>query len=342
LAGTQAIAAQDIAAGTKPGMRWIAKQAERMRNATSEAALAHNCALSTTRSALCRQHSAADRSLRSPVEASLTTGGNELSLSHRIADNLKREAAELLWSLPRSRLSDQLTANRVQQVLTDGCCIVENFLDRATADKLADVANEIYSTHPEHISLESNGSDKRIYGADRLRNELKLEGQMRAIDAMSRAFYWSSHVAWFQMLGKISHSSANLGSGSGWHRDSPFSHQFKAILYLTDVDMNNGPFEFIKGSHLKKNLRAATEFLGLKGSQYRFSTEQIGRLENAGIVPRCSSLTGGKGSLLLVDSRGLHRGKPLNSGERIALTRYYFPRKIPAEFTRLYPLTGRP
>src|SRR5947208_506487 len=46
----------------------------------------------------------------------------------------------------------------------------------------------------------------------------------------------------------------NNGSGDGWHRDG-HSFQFKSILYLSDVNDTNGPFEFLPGSH--KRWRAA-------------------------------------------------------------------------------------
>ena len=37
-------------------------------------------------------------------------------------------------------------------------------------------------------------------------------------------------------------------SGGGWHVDSAVKHQFKAIMYLTDVSSKNGPFLFIPKS----------------------------------------------------------------------------------------------
>ena len=40
-------------------------------------------------------------------------------------------------------------------------------------------------------------------------------------------------------------------------------------------------------------------------------------------------LTGKKGTLILFDSSGLHRGVPLTLGERWAITRYYFNNTIP-------------
>jgi hypothetical protein len=258
-----------------------------------------------------------------------------------LLDDLKLEAAEFLWNLPRSMPVDERWNNIGQKLLTDGCCVIEDFLDAGTVDQLVDEADRIHAEHAQYVSLESNGSDRRIYGVDRISDDFRLDDHMRAIDALSRAFYWSERVEWFQLLGRISYSPQNLGSGSGWHRDSPFSHQFKALLYLSDVDESNGPFEYLMGSHRKNSVKAVAACLRTRPHQYRFSSEQIERLENAGVVPRRASVIARKGALLLVDSRGLHRGKPLQAGERLAVTRYYFSRKVPAHVTNQYPLTGQ-
>ena len=47
---------------------------------------------------------------------------------------------------------------------------------------------------------------------------------------------------------KVKYNKNNLGSGGGWHRDD-FNFQFKAILYLNDVSMDNGPFQLIENSN---------------------------------------------------------------------------------------------
>src|SRR6185437_16980073 len=40
----------------------------------------------------------------------------------------------------------------------------------------------------------------------------------------------------------------NLGSGQGWHRDA-FHFQYKAMVYLSDVGPDNGPFQLLDASH---------------------------------------------------------------------------------------------
>jgi phytanoyl-CoA dioxygenase PhyH len=264
-----------------------------------------------------------------------------VNLFSGLVDVLKREAAESLWRLPRHAAGATSMNDARKRLLTDGYCVIPGFLDPHTVDTLAAKAEELYGNHPEYVALESNGTDKRIYGAERLAADFGLEDELRSVDTLGRAFYWTENIVWFQMLGKISYHENNLGSGSGWHRDSPFSHQFKAILYLTDVNDENGPFQYIRGSHAKRSLAEVSRRLGLPGSSYRFSSRQIEQLENTGTLPRRTSVTGAKGTLLLADSRGLHRGKPLLAGERLAVTRYYFPRRIPLDFASGYPLIER-
>ena len=268
-------------------------------------------------------------------------GESVVNLLTDLVDVLKREAAEYLWRLPRQAASATPLTDARERLLADGYCVFPGFLDSHTVDALASKAENLYVGHAEHVTLESNGTDKRIYGAEQLAAEFGLEDELHWVDALGQTFYWTENIVWFQMLGKISYHENNLGSGSGWHRDSPFSHQFKAILYLSDVNDKNGPFQYIRGSHTKQTLAQVARHLNLPGSSYRFTSQQIEQLENAGTIPRRTSLIGAKGTLVLADSRGLHRGKPLLAGERLAVTRYYFPRRIPLDFATGYPLLER-
>jgi Phytanoyl-CoA dioxygenase (PhyH) len=255
---------------------------------------------------------------------------------------LKMQVAELLWTVPRSQPFRAAIGELAEQFVRDGCCVVENFLDDASVERLAAHAARVYLDERQYVVQESNGSDERIYGVDRVCPVFAMEEEMKAIDAAARAFYWPLPPVWFQLLGRITCQPGNAGSGSGWHRDSPFSHQFKALIYLSDVHDHNGPFQFIKGSHLKRSVLDVSRYLGTPLTQYRFSAEQLDRVVQAGVVSAPMTITGAKGTMLLADTRGLHRGKPLAAGARLAVTRYYFSRAVPRHFTEQYALTGRP
>lgn len=259
----------------------------------------------------------------------------------KIVDTLKLEASEWLWNLPKSNKAGGQIAEHVEALLRDGCTLIPNYLNANQLQALLFDGRRVCQDS-QNISLESNGSDSRVYGVDRLADSFKLQGLTELPDKIAKTFYRADSLAWFQMLGHIVSTPNNLGSGSGWHRDSPFKHQFKFIIYLSDVQIENGPFEYIKGSHLKKSIESVASYLNVRSNKFRFDPQEIDRLENAEVVPPRTAIVAPAGSMLMADVRGLHRGSPLLQGERWALTRYYFENEIPEHFTSNYAiLNGR-
>ncbi len=112
-------------------------------------------------------------------------------------------------------------------------------------------------------------------------------------------------------------------SGNGWHRDSFFS-QYKAMIYLTDVNEQSGPFELLPGSHNLRSVITGIEKVGLGYMQDRISDKQVANLENILGISR-ETLTGLAGTLVIFNSSTIHRGRPIERGERLTLTNYYFP-----------------
>jgi len=124
------------------------------------------------------------------------------------------------------------------------------------------------------------------------------------------------------MAGRVTAAPGNRGSGGGWHRDS-FARQFKAIIYLDDVDESRGPFEYLTettslGSMVRDIWRG-----GLAYGQTRLPETQVEPLI-AGRPGALRTVTGRAGTLVLADTRGIHRGMPIATGARHALTNYYF------------------
>ena len=127
-------------------------------------------------------------------------------------------------------------------------------------------------------------------------------------------------------LGNWLKSGNNGSSGGGWHRDSFFS-QFKAILYLTDVEKNNGPFEILPGSHHLSSVLSGINRVGLGFMQNRISDNEVEIFERKLSLKR-KTFTGNAGTLILFNSTTIHRGSPIFTGERLALTNYYYPISI--------------
>lgn len=142
----------------------------------------------------------------------------------------------------------------------------------------------------------------------------------------------------FATLGaRIDATAENNGSGDGWHRDA-HDFQFKAILYLSDVGPENGPFEYVSGS--QKKWRAALDTaVGdfAPAPNTRYEPALVDRLlSRYGRAP--DRFVAKAGTLLLVNTSGIHRGRPLQSGSRYALTNYYYhPYQIDRDRVRNFP-----
>jgi hypothetical protein len=94
-----------------------------------------------------------------------------------------------------------------------------------------------------------------------------------------------------------------------FHVDPNSPKFLKCFIYLNDVDMDGGPFCYIKGSHRKK-------FQGWN-TKYRWSTSEIHNIYGEENVVY---LTASKGDLIIADTNAFHRGiKPIKN-DRIMLT----------------------
>ena len=106
-----------------------------------------------------------------------------------------------------------------------------------------------------------------------------------------------------------------------FHRDFDDIKLVKIFLYLNDVNDRNGPFEYIKTSHLEPwnyNLKSDNQSI-----RNNFSKEHF------------KSVIGKKNTLIIVDTNGFHHGKKLSEGSRLLLTVSYSSKnpsvKIPEE-----------
>lgn len=92
-----------------------------------------------------------------------------------------------------------------------------------------------------------------------------------------------------------------------WHRDlnTPF-HLLKAFVFLSDCDLATGPHEFILKSH--------RDFETLNGKRY-FSDEEVDTILPPGHPRRLASVVKA-GTVILEDTRGLHRARMPDSGHR--------------------------
>ncbi len=102
-----------------------------------------------------------------------------------------------------------------------------------------------------------------------------------------------------------------------WHRDRDGLKVLKIFIYLKDTGLENGPHEYVEGSHLMKPLRFVP--------QIRYSSQSV----NLVFKNNKKFITGDKGTCFVVDTTGLHRSTPpKNSYGRSILNFTYYTGNI--------------
>lgn len=230
---------------------------------------------------------------------------------------------------------DTRSENALAQLNAKGFVIIPDFYTREKCIQIIAGIEEILKKYKEKIWVDAYEADHRIFGADNLSQTINAFYHEELINQIIYKYEGSSNRQGFVMAAKLKAAPKNLGSGQGWHRDSPSFKQTKAILYLTDTGIENGPFQYIEGSHKPLSVLYSQFRYRLKFNESRFTDDEIDRI----IKDKPSSLhtiTGAAGTLIIADTRGIHRGAPIINGTRYALTDYlWFNSDIPAHIKPL-------
>ena len=124
----------------------------------------------------------------------------------------------------------------------------------------------------------------------------KYLGQPVIMDEV--AFWWTTNRR---------AEDANLNAQM-FHQDRDRLSFLKFFMYLTDVTTDTGPHIYLRGSH--KNIPWPLRPDG------RMNDEAV---RDAGLWSDVTELTGQAGTIMAVDTIGLHKGKTPMSGDRLAL-----------------------
>jgi len=224
--------------------------------------------------------------------------------------------------------SEQDYANILEK---DGYVMIHKYLSAETCDKLADlIKNNINSNKP--LSGDSELSIKEIVAKSKpvliKRDGVHDKGfldlfnieyiddillsirndpfQKKIINKSSRKQFIP-----YRMNGYINKSLINTRD---YHRDT-IRQTFKAFVYLTDVPDNSfGPYSYVRGSHK----------INIVENQIRKTVNKIRNVSSTNVVfyrkSKVINFLGEKGTLIISDQRGYHRGLPQEDGkERILI-----------------------
>jgi hypothetical protein len=212
-------------------------------------------------------------------------------------------------------------ADHLAELDRSGICIVPNFWSPETCARARAEVERLIVDYPAYVNGNAK-SDVRIYGANNASPLIDGFAQDPQLLAIASAYNRERTRTAFTLAAYMPFSDANNGSGEGWHRDA-FLRQVKAILYLSDVGLDNGPFQWISDSHRLPTILGDMKRARLRYDQYRLSEDAVANLLRSD-PGRRKTFTAAVGTLILVDTSAVHRGMPIRAGARYALTNYYF------------------
>jgi len=235
------------------------------------------------------------------------------------------------WYKLRNTFNDNKNALEVRSKLKDdGYFVYKNFLSTEKCNSLIELFNN--NKDRENVWRDDLKSDTRIYGIDRVEGAFSDIFDNTLLRQISKS-YISKELNKIVLCNHIIPKKNNKGSGGGWHRDTINRRQLKFIIYLSDATINNGCFQYIKGTQNVFEKYKINRLLKLPLSEYRYNDHNIDTLLDNDY--KVLNIEGKSGDLIIVDTSGIHRGKPIIENERYAVTQYMWDSKIPKSIENL-------
>lgn len=108
------------------------------------------------------------------------------------------------------------------------------------------------------------------------------------------------------------HTQPDAEAAQFFHFDMDRIKWVKIFIYLTDVGPENGPHAFVKGSHRTGGIPDGM----LRRGYVRLTDPEVAQVYPAENI---KSITGPRGSIIVEDTRGLHKGNPVSGDPRLIL-----------------------
>jgi hypothetical protein len=139
---------------------------------------------------------------------------------------------------------------------------------------------------------------------------LDIANHPRIIAAVEGIFGCKPTIGCITAWWSIPTADGKPREAENFHRDVDDVNFLKLFVYLSDVAEENGPHEFIRGSHALPQLHKIR----------RYTDAEV--LDTFG-ADRLTRFTGKAGTVFLENTYGLHRGQPVREGRRLVLQIIY-------------------
>ncbi len=207
----------------------------------------------------------------------------------------------------------------VDAMKRDGFVVLHNHYSEDFCKQAVDDIESIFETKPQYVR---QSNDMRIFGAEELSSTVTKFHSEKWLNDLSSHYSCAKTATVFTLASRVAPDIWEDSPAPTWHRDLRY-RQFKAFLYLAEVNVDNGPIQVVRRSHCMPQYLRDVHAGPLPFTSNSFSDDQIARIVRDD-PSRLTTITGGAGTLILADVGMLHRGSPPRSGRRYALTNYYF------------------
>jgi hypothetical protein len=259
------------------------------------------------------------------LEAFSITGGITNDLVSRILRHPRQQfsRAGLLSSLNRDS-----GINLLEELRQKGYVVFPGLLDEDTCEKLTNFALSIpgqaRGIDEGDVHQPSNGLYQRLnpksvifqYDASLIIENVIIQDLLtdNSILNLVQEYLGSAPIIdivtlWWSTAYK---AVPDKNAAQYWHFDMDRPKWLKVFFYLTEVGPENGPHSFIEGTHRNGGIPFSLRSKGYtrltdEEVECHFSAEQI------------KDFTGSRGTVIIEDTRGLHKGNHLTAGDRLIL-----------------------
>ena len=301
--------------------------------------------------AAARRYSRAREVLPSAEDQAFWNMRQAMSLSPKVGKAVSkisiRNEGSLAWQIPHSSSTRFVDMSEVGLAVSglhrDGYYVFSKIVDSDVTDAIRDHAARVPAvargagTAPD-VYPRSNPAVGRydIEEVEALKNPEVQEFVSDPLMALIAQKYLDQPVimdevaCWWTTTKKA--EDANLNAQM-FHQDRDRLSFLKFFIYLTDVEPDTGPHVYLRGSHTR--IPFGLRFDG------RVTDDSV---KKAGLWSDVHELTGPAGTLMAVDTIGLHKGKTPTASDRLALesefstslfgTSYERPEFTPTELMR--------
>ncbi len=232
-------------------------------------------------------------------------------------------------SLAREDASDPRINAAVAAIRRDGYVVIPGYWDAERTESLRrDLLAEVNKGTDQNYEsgaylrfkkkMDYDQGVVRLFHADRFHPEVRaFKEDPFILEVVRRVFAVPFHsILTIYQYNSDAHDGATT---RGYHIDG-FAKELKSFLYLEDVSIESGPFTYVPGSHRDRLLRMRKEiFRNVGDSPTSIRPEEYPEGEAAEV-----KLTGPAGSLIIADTRGVHRGSPQLGRSRSVLVNYLY------------------